>query len=651
MRRLACLLLVSACSVPDKSPTTGDGGMDAMLPVDDDAVPETTITDAPPEFWNSGSSTFKFTASHANTTFECSVDGDSPVPCMSPYTRALSDGPHVFSVRAINKHGMGDQTPAEHPWLIDTVAPGTTLTESPPAADNSTMVRFSFTSSEENVTFDCSLDGAQYVACESGSDFGPVTDGTHSFAARAHDRAGNVDTSPAIHTWAVDTSTPDTLLLSGPEGAVGSTTAMFTFVSPDAGAGATFQCALDGGAMTACSSPFTLNNLPMGMHTFQVRVRDAVGNFDPTPSTRTWTVDLDPPETTIDTGPTGTVRVATANFTFSSNETMVTYACSLDGAPFAACSSPQNFTNLGQGAHTFAVRATDMANHVDATPASRSWTVDTIAPEIMITSGPADAATVGPRVVFGFTATDGTVECAVDAGAFAACSGTYATNLSAAPHTFRVRATDAAGNVTNATRDFTVACAAPDVASAVGLLHLDDSGQTLANAAGGATAVLGATDQPEPIDPALGAGRFGGAAIFTAGDVVSWPAALGAVGDFTVELAAYPTAGDIFVTTGLAIRATAEAGGMVRITAMTDATATSALVPANIWHHVLVSRSGGTLRLWVDGARTEAASSAMPALDAITLGGGTYGGAIDEVYVSTTAIADDETALGRWCPL
>jgi Concanavalin A-like lectin/glucanases superfamily len=90
---------------------------------------------------------------------------------------------------------------------------------------------------------------------------------------------------------------------------------------------------------------------------------------------------------------------------------------------------------------------------------------------------------------------------------------------------------------------------------------------------------------------------------------------------------------------------------MVRITATTDATVTSAPVAANVWHHVLVSRSGGTLRLWVDGARTEAASIAMPALDAITLGGGTYGGALDEVYVSTTGIADDETALGRWCPL
>ena len=121
------------------------------------------------------------------------------------------------------------------------------------------------------------------------------------------------------------------------------------------------------------------------------------------PSTRTWTIDLDAPETTIDSGPAGMVRVASASFTFSSNEIGVTYACSLDGAPSTPCTSPQNFANLGQGAHTFAVAATDAAAHTDPTPATRTWTVDTVPPDVMITDGPAEAATVGPRVGFVFS--------------------------------------------------------------------------------------------------------------------------------------------------------------------------------------------------------------------------------------------------------
>ena len=73
-------------------------------------------------------------------------------------------------------------------------------------------------------------------------------------------------------------------------------------------------------------------------------------------------------------------------------------------------------------------------------------------------------------------------------------------------------------------------------------------------------------------------------------------------------------------------------------------------LPANAWHHVLVSLGGGTLRQWADGARVEMPSGGAPALDMVTLGGN-YDGAIDEVWVSQTTIADDETALARWCPL
>ncbi|HEY6886251.1 MAG TPA: M36 family metallopeptidase, partial [Solirubrobacter sp.] len=79
----------------------------------------------------------------------------------------------------------------------------------------------------------------------------------------------------------------------------------FTFTSsePDS----TFECALDAGAFAACTSPFTPGALPDGDHVFSVR---AVG--DPTPATRTFTVDTTAPETTIDSGP--------SPFVFSSSE-------------------------------------------------------------------------------------------------------------------------------------------------------------------------------------------------------------------------------------------------------------------------------------------------------------------------------------------
>ena len=100
------------------------------------------------------------------------------------------------------------------------------------------------------------------------------------------------------------------------------------------------------------------------------------------------TVDSTDPNTIIESGPTGLTNAASATFTFSSNEDNVTFECSDDGGAYVACTSPHNLTGLAQGPHMFAVRATDAANHTDQTAATRSWTVDTIAPDITITAGP-----------------------------------------------------------------------------------------------------------------------------------------------------------------------------------------------------------------------------------------------------------------------
>jgi hypothetical protein len=86
--------------------------------------------------------------------------------------------------------------------------------------------------------------------------------------------------------------------------------------------------------------------------------------------------DTTPPETAIDSGPTGTVGSASASFAFSSTEAGSTFECSLDGAAFSSCTSPEEYTSLAEGNHTFEVRAIDAAGNTDSTPAKSTWTVD-----------------------------------------------------------------------------------------------------------------------------------------------------------------------------------------------------------------------------------------------------------------------------------
>jgi len=56
-----------------------------------------------------------------------------------------------------------------------------------------------------------------------------------------------------------------------------------------------FQCALDAAAFAACTSPQAYSSLAAGTHTFQVRAVDSGGNADPTPATRSWTVQSQQP--------------------------------------------------------------------------------------------------------------------------------------------------------------------------------------------------------------------------------------------------------------------------------------------------------------------------------------------------------------------
>jgi hypothetical protein len=159
--------------------------------------------------------------------------------------------------------------------------------------------------------------------------------------------------------------------------------------------------------------------------------------------------DTTPPETFIGSGPSGTITVANATFRFSSSEANSTFQCRLNGAAYSACTSPKDYTNLSNGAHTFDVRAKDGAGNVDATPASRTFTVDTIPPETFITSGPAEgSSTTSKSATFSFSSEANSIfECKLDSAAFSACSSpkNY-TRLAKGSHTFRVRATDAAGN-------------------------------------------------------------------------------------------------------------------------------------------------------------------------------------------------------------
>ena len=420
-------------------------------------APETTLGSGPSGTVAQNSATFTFTSPDTSEpiAFECSLDGAPFAACTSPATYSgLADGAHAFRVRARDGAGNVDPTPASASWTVDTSAPDTSITAGPTGTVVQTSATFGFTATDATATFQCSLDGAAYATCASPATYSGLADGMHTFAVRALDAVGNVDSTPASRTWSIDTTAPNTSISSGPQSVTTQATATFAFSATEGGS--TFQCKLDGGPYGACTSPVTYAALAGGAHSFSVFATDAYGNADASSATWTWTIT---PDTTITSGPASATNSTTATFSFTATVPS-TFQCKLDGAAFAACTSPKTYTGVSSGSHTFSVRATDTAGDVDSSPASLTWVIDTTAPNTTITAGPNGNNNTQP-VTFSFTSSESgsTFECAMDTGAFAPCtSPTSYSGLAKGSHTFKVRAIDAAGNVDGspATRNFGV---------------------------------------------------------------------------------------------------------------------------------------------------------------------------------------------------
>ena len=300
---------------------------------------------------------------------------------------------------------------------------------------------------------------------------GPAGEDVYMWTTRLTGASGPFTLAGSQPTTTVDGTAPETSLDAHPPNPSGRD-ASFSFSGNDAGGTgvAGFECDLDGGGFTACTSPQAYSGLADGSHTFQVRAHDAVGNIDPTPASFTWTVDGTPPDTSIEAHPPDPNGVGDASFSFSGNDAGGTgvagFECDLDGGGFTACTSPQAYSGLADGSHTFQVRAHDAVGNIDPTPSSFTWLIDTLRPVVTLSDQP-PTLTNRTSATFSFSSSQSgsTFACSLDSGAFTSCTSPLVySNLSDRAHTFAVQAT-ALGNTGPATTySWTVDTTAPETA-------------------------------------------------------------------------------------------------------------------------------------------------------------------------------------------
>ncbi|MEY2469643.1 MAG: large repetitive protein, partial [Actinomycetota bacterium] len=216
-----------------------------------------------------------------------------------------------------------------------------------------------------------------------------------------------------------------------------------TFSSPDTPT-ATFQCKVDAGSFTACTSPYS-PSLSDGPHTVFVRAVTTDGYVDQSPASVTFTVDKTAPVVEITVAPASPTNDSTPTIEFTVDDPTATVECQVDGGTRAPCTSPFTSGPLPEGIHTFTVYATDPVGNVGSD--SVNIAISFGPPDTIIDSAPSHQVYNQPSATFTFHSTkaNSTFECKMDSGAWAPCTSPHTVTYAPGTHQFYVRAIDIAG--------------------------------------------------------------------------------------------------------------------------------------------------------------------------------------------------------------
>ncbi|GAB3382029.1 PxKF domain-containing protein [Lysobacter fragariae] len=220
--------------------------------------------------------------------------------------------------------------------------------------------------------YECSVDGAAYGACAAPLQL-QVAAGQHKLQVFAVDGAGHHG-DVAEYLWMTDT-TPPTIAdtIDGIRGLgdwyMSDVQVSWTVTDPDSPITETSGCNTVTQATQTPGAGFTCTATSAGgAASKEVVVK----------------VDKEAPETILQSAPDAQTNSLTATFAFTGQDSLSgvgSFVCILDGGAPTICSSP--FTRgVGDGNHTFVVRAYDQAGLRDLTPVTYSWVVDTSPPQV-----------------------------------------------------------------------------------------------------------------------------------------------------------------------------------------------------------------------------------------------------------------------------
>lgn len=400
-------------------------------------------------------------AVHDGTTPICSTSADPSGAWLCFSSVQLIDGPHTLNV--VSRDAAGNESPTVTVTIdLDATPPGAPTLDTPVNGFATTATSLTVRGTAGPISAVKVLVNGVEVADETaGPDgnwahtFSGLEEGEYAFSAKEVDDFGNRSASSNVANVTIDRTAPIVTVATHPPPRTNQTTANFTLQSSEPNVD--FECALDDGGWLPCDQSPSYSGLSANAHNFKARAVDRAGNVGEDSAVFTWTIDLTPPAApTIDAPADGALlTTARPSFTGHAEEgaavELFADGGSLGTVPANAITGSWALTpgsSLAQGLVQVKARAIDQAGNIGPYGATRSLTIDSVAPVTTILGAPS-APTTANTINFFFSADDpqATFSCRLDATAFAPCGNTFTTpQLTEASHTFQVRAKDVAGN-------------------------------------------------------------------------------------------------------------------------------------------------------------------------------------------------------------
>lgn len=99
-------------------PSVGGGAVAVSSQQADGTPPNTRIVSGPPRSTFKPRAKFRFASTEPQSRFQCKLDRKPWKGCANPFKASVKPGKHVFKVRAIDRFGNVDPTPARFGWRV-----------------------------------------------------------------------------------------------------------------------------------------------------------------------------------------------------------------------------------------------------------------------------------------------------------------------------------------------------------------------------------------------------------------------------------------------------------------------------------------------------------------------------------------------------